>query len=69
MMPGKIIPPATLRARRYRLRHRRIDYVPAPDVMSIIEHHREIKPDCVAGIIDKLLRLGHKAVAGNAEAQ
>ena len=27
------------RVRRYRAAHRRIDYVPSPDVQRIIEHH------------------------------
>ena len=41
------------RVQRYRAIHRRIDYVPSPDVLSIIEHHLKIGTDpCVVGVID-----------------
>ena len=54
------------RVRRYRTTHRRIDYVPSPDVMPIIAHHLKIGTDrCLAGVIDFLIRTGYQAVAGN----
>jgi len=60
------IPSATLRLRRYRALHRRIDYFPAPDVLAIIEHHQVAGSDpCIAGVLDGLIRAGHKAVSGN----
>jgi len=61
-----ITPSATLRLRRYRTKHRRIDYFPSPDVHAIIEHHQAAgKEPCIAGILDGLIRAGHKAVSGN----
>jgi hypothetical protein len=40
------------RVRRYRSLHRRIDYVPSPDVLPIIQHHLKIGNDpCLAGLI------------------
>ncbi len=56
---------ATLRIRRYRNNHRRIDYFPAPDVLTIIAHHQTYGDPCIAGVIDDLIRAGHKAVSGN----
>ena len=54
------------RVRRYRATHRRIDYVPSPDVLPIIEHHKKIGTDCyVPGVIDYLIRSGHQAITGN----
>lgn len=54
------------RVNRYRSAHRRIDYVPSPDVLQIIEHHLKIGTDrCVAGVIDYLVRSGHQAITGN----
>ncbi len=54
------------RVRRYRAHHRRFDYVPSPDVLSIIEHHLKIGTDCcVAGVIDYLVRAGHQSITGN----
>ena len=54
------------RVRRYRAIHRRIDYVPSPDVLPIIEHHIEIGTDCcLAGVIDFLIRTAHRAITGN----
>ncbi len=54
------------RVRRYRALHRRFDYVPAPDVRTIIEHHLNIGTDrWVAGVIDILIRTGHQAITGN----
>jgi len=41
------------RVRRYRATHRRIDYIPSPDVLPIIEHHLKIGTDrCLAGVLD-----------------
>jgi hypothetical protein len=54
------------RVRRYRSLHRRIDYVPSPDVLPIIQHHLKIGKDpCLAGVIDYLIRSGHQAITGN----
>ena len=54
------------RVRRYRTTHRRIDYVPSPDVMPIILHHLKIGTDpCFAGVIDYLIRTGQRAISGN----
>ena len=54
------------RVRRYRSLHRRIDYVPSPDVLPNIQHHLEIGRDpCLAGVIDYLIRSGHQAITGN----
>jgi hypothetical protein len=54
------------RVRRYRDRHRRLDYVPSPDVWTIINHHLMIGTDsCLAGVIDYLIRTGHRAITGN----
>jgi hypothetical protein len=54
------------RVRRYRTLHRRIDYVPSPDVLPIIQHHLKIGRDrYLAGVIDYLIRSGHQAITGN----
>ena len=54
------------RVRRYRATHRRIDYVPSPDVLQIIEHHLKIGRDgCLAGVIDYLIRSRQRAITGN----
>ncbi|MBL8348893.1 MAG: hypothetical protein JNL87_01140 [Burkholderiaceae bacterium] len=48
---------------RYRLKNTRIDYVPAPDVLAIIRHWRKARlNNCAAGVIDKLVREGHRAI-------
>lgn len=54
------------RVRRYRTCHRRIDYVPSPDVLQIIDHHfrKGIEP-CMVGVIDYLIRTAHRAITGN----
>ena len=50
------------RVRRYRALHRRFDYVPSYDVLQIIEHHLKLgTSDCTAGVIDFLIRSGHRA--------
>ena len=54
------------RVHRYRAIHKRIDYVPSPDVQRIIEHHLRIGTDrWVAGVIDYLIRSGQQAITGN----
>jgi hypothetical protein len=54
------------RVRRYRTCHRRIDYVPSPDVLRIIDHHfkKGIEP-CMVGVIDYLIRTAHRTITGN----
>ena len=62
----RIITPGTLRVRRYRKQHPRIDFIPSPDVWDIIQHHLATSGDpCLAGVLDGLIRMGHKAVSGN----
>ena len=54
------------RVRRYRERYRRIDYVPSPDVLRIIDHYLKVGTDpCLVGVIDYLIRSGHQAITGN----
>jgi hypothetical protein len=54
------------RVRRYRSLHRRIDYVPSPDVLPIIQHHlKNGKDRYLAGVIDYLIRSGHQLITGN----
>jgi hypothetical protein len=54
------------RVRRYRAVHRRIDYVPSPDALAIIQHHLKSGMDpYLAGVIDYLIRSGHQAITGN----
>ena len=56
------------RVLRYRARHRRIDYVPSPEVLAIIEGWLNAKlNNCRAGVIDDLVRAGHKAISGNGQ--
>lgn len=58
---------STRRVRRYRLDHPRLEWHPAPDVLDIIKHHMAMGNDkCLAGILDGLIRMGHRAVSGNA---
>jgi hypothetical protein len=50
----------------YRQKHRRYDYYASPDVADIIAHYRATGTEtCIAGIIDSLIREGHKFVSGN----
>jgi hypothetical protein len=57
---------SALRLQRYRELHRRIDYFPSPDVLAIIDHHQSTGLDhCIAGVIDELIRIGHKTISGN----
>ena len=54
------------RVQRYRAKNRRIDYVPSRDVMPIIEKHLAAGlNNCIAGVIDRLIREGLKAMSGN----
>lgn len=63
---NRIIPSVTLRMRRYRQNHRRVDYVPTPDIWDIIQYHLANSGEpCLAGVLDGLIRMGHKAVTGN----
>lgn len=56
------------RVRDYRDHHKRIDYYPSPDVSEIIKYHQENSGEpCAAGVIDDLIRAGHRAVTGNGE--
>ena len=58
------------RVQRYRKRNKRIDYFPSEDVAKIIEHHRDSGTEkIIAGVIDQLIRAGHKAISGNAGKQ
>lgn len=57
-----------VRVARYRARHRRIDYVPVPDALVLIEKHLAAGLDkCIAGVIDRLITAGDKAIAGNGQ--
>ena len=56
------------RLQRYRERHSRsrLDYYPAADVLAIVRHHYTLGMDpTVAGVIDALIRAGHRSVFGN----
>lgn len=55
------------RLKRYRLNNQRFDYYPSPDVADIIAHYQGIGPEkCLAGVIDGLIRVAHRAiVSGN----
>ena len=57
--------PNTIRQRRYRTKHRRIDYVPDAYVLSIILKHRKLMPWNLAGVLDALIMAGDKAISGN----
>lgn len=57
---------ARVRVQRYRAKHRRIDYAPAPDVLAVIERHVAAGMDnCIAGALDMLIAAGDKAISGN----
>lgn len=59
---------ARVRVQRYRATHRRIDYAPAPDALAAIERHLMAGLDnCIAGVIDRLIDAGDKAVTGNVQ--
>ena len=55
------------RVQKYRSTHRRIDYVPCPEALAAIKKHLSIKLDnnCLAGVIDRLILAGNKAITGN----
>lgn len=58
--------PKRIRLQRYRQKHTRLDYYPSPDVADIIAFHQASgKEPCIAGILDGLIRAGHRAVSGN----
>jgi hypothetical protein len=57
------------RVRRYRKSRRRVDYFPGLGVAAIIEKHLAAGLDnCMAGVIDKLIRAGDMAISGNGPA-
>lgn len=59
---------AKLRVQRYRAKHRRIDYAPSADALALIERHLTSGLDnCTAGVIDRLIVAGSKAITGNGE--
>lgn len=65
-MDSKVI--ARLRVQRYRAKHRRIDYAPSPEVLALIERHLAAGLDnCIAGVIDRLIAAGDKAITGNVQ--
>ena len=56
------------RVQRFRARRPRIDFYPSPDVLAILLYHRKDGSDpTFAGILDGLVRLGHRAlnISGN----
>jgi hypothetical protein len=54
------------RLQRYRQRNRRYEFYPSPDVVDIIEHHLATGDEkCLAGVLDGLIRVGHRTVTGN----
>ena len=54
------------RVKRYRAKHRRLDYVPSPAALKVIEAWTAAALcNCTAGVIDRLLLEGHKAMSGN----
>lgn len=60
----------TVRARvqKYRATHRRVDYAPAPRALAAIERHLAAGLDnCIAGVIDRLIDAGDRAVTGNGQ--
>ncbi len=62
--------PTPTRLQRYRQRNRRYEFYPAPDVLDIIVHHLQTGPEkCLAGVLDGLIRAGHRAVTGNGRNQ
>ncbi len=64
--PSEPRPGSRASMHRYRAKHRRIDYVPAPDVLAIVERLRQQGTEkCLAGVIDQLVRAGEKLISGN----
>jgi len=57
---------ARCRVQRYRATHRRIDYAPSTVALMLIERHLAAGLDnCAAGVIDRLIAAGDKAITGN----
>ena len=52
------------RVQRYRAKHRRFDYVPSPAALAAIEQHKGLD-NCIAGVLDRLILAGNKAISGN----
>lgn len=52
------------RVQRYRVKHRRFDYVPSPAALAAIEKHKGLD-NCIAGVLDQLILAGSKAITGN----
>jgi hypothetical protein len=51
------------RVRRYRAKHRRIDYIPSSAALAIIEAWCARKLDnCTSGVIDRLVLAGNMAL-------
>jgi len=58
------------RLQRYRQRNRRFEFYPSPDVLDIVDHHLATGAEnCLAGVLDGLIRAGHRAVTGNARSK
>lgn len=58
--------PKPKRLHRYREKYRRLDYYPSPDVADIIAFYQANgKETCIAGILDGLIRAGHRVCSGN----
>lgn len=56
----------TIRLQRYRQKHIRFDYYASPDVADIVLFHQANgREKCIAGILDGLIRAGHRVVSGN----
>lgn len=55
------------RVNRYRANHRRIDYVPGPDALSVIKRHLRTNPNnySLQGVIDNLVMAGDSVIPGN----
>ena len=54
---------STIRTQRYRKRHRRFDYVPANDVLPIIELYLSKYPNQpMCATLDAIIRTAHKHV-------
>ena len=57
---------ANLAVRRYRTKHKRIDYVPGPAAMAAIVGWRaKGLNNCLSGAIDDLIMAGSAAMSGN----
>jgi len=64
----QMLNPKTKRLHRYREKYRRYDYCASPDVADIIAFHQANgKETCIAGILDGLIRAGHRFCSGNAK--